>query len=168
MPDELTATVERMPARGVPRPVPDVERVQAQIRLHTRVRHGVRRPHNWLQLIRFGAVGATGYAVNLGVFAFSVHVLAIDYRVSAVIAWIVSVLNNFWFNRHWTFGARQAHPLSQGIRFFAVSLIAFGFTYGVLVGLVSGGTTKVLAQAIAIAAGTPLNFVGQKLWSFRA
>jgi putative flippase GtrA len=27
--------------------------------------------------------------------------------------------------------------------------------------------TKVVAQAIAVAAGTPLNFVGQKLWSFR-
>jgi len=38
-----------------------------------------------------------------------------------------------------------------------------------LIALVDGaGLTKVLAQAIAIAAGTPLNFVGQKLWSFRA
>jgi putative flippase GtrA len=27
---------------------------------------------------------------------------------------------------------------------------------------------KVVAQAIAIVAGTPLSFVGQKLWSFRA
>ena len=91
------------------------------------------------------------------------------FNSSAVIAWIVSVLNNFWWNRHWTFSARQAHPFLQGIRFFAVSLVAFGFTYGVLVALVSGaGMTKVPAQAIAIAAGTPLNFVGQKLWSFKA
>jgi putative flippase GtrA len=27
---------------------------------------------------------------------------------------------------------------------------------------------KVVAQAISIACGTPLSFVGQKLWSFRA
>ncbi len=139
------------------------------LKLHARVRHGVRRPHNWLQLIRFGAVGATGYVVNLGVFALCVHPAGIDYRASAVIAWIVSVLNNFWWNRHWTFGARQTHPSQQAVRFFAVSLIAFGFTYLVLIGLVSGvGMTKVPAQAIAIAAGTPLNFVGQKLWSFKA
>jgi putative flippase GtrA len=148
--------------------MPDVEHVGMPVALHTRVRHGVRKPHNWFQFIRFGAVGATGYAVNLGVFAFCVHVMSVDYRVSAVIAWVVSVANNFWWNRHWTFVAKQAHPLRQGIRFFAVSLVAFGFTYGVLVGLVSGtGMTKVLAQAIAIAAGTPLNFVGQKLWSFK-
>lgn len=168
MSDELTATVERVPARPRRR---SASPAAVEVRLGTRVRHGVRKPHNWLQLIRFGAVGATGYTVNLGVFAFCVHAAAIDYRVSAVIAWVVSVLNNWWWNRHWTFGrhgAKEAHPLRQGARFFAVSLVAFGFTYGVLIALVSGASvTKVLAQAIAIAAGTPLNFLGQKLWSFK-
>jgi dolichol-phosphate mannosyltransferase len=173
MSDDMAATVERVPAPATApaRPGAGRDRPAVQTRLHTRVRHGVRRPHNWFQLIRFGAVGATGYAVNLGVFAFCVHVASIDYRLSAVIAWIVSVLNNFWWNRHWTFGsagAKEAHALHQGVRFFAVSLLSFGFTYAVLVGLVSGaGVSKVLAQAIAIAAGTPLNFIGQKLWSFK-
>ena len=169
MRDEATSTVE-FPAVAAPELTTGVADRPHPIELpfHIRVRHGVRKPHNWLQLIRFGAVGATGYVVNLAVFAFCVHVLNIDYRVSAVIAWIVSVLNNFWLNRHWTFRAKQAHPVGQGIRFFAVSLVTFGFSYLVLIGLVEGaGLTKVLAQAIAVAAGTPLNFVGQKLWSFR-
>ena len=133
------------------------------------MRHGVRRTHNWVQLVRFATVGASGYVVNLAVFAACVHLLAIDYRVAAVIAFVVSVVNNFWLNRHWTFAAKQDHPMFQAVRFFAVSLVAFGFTYVVLVALVSGaGLPKVVAQAIAIAAGTPLSFLGQKLWSFRA
>jgi putative flippase GtrA len=149
MPDELITTVE-LPFRA-------------------RVRHGIRRTHNWLQLVRFAAVGASGYVVNLVVFAACVHVLAVDYRLSAVIAFVVSVGNNFWWNRHWTFDAKHHHPVDQAIRFFTVSLLAFGFTYVVLVGLVSStGMEKVFAQAIAIAAGTPLSFLGQKLWSFRA
>jgi putative flippase GtrA len=149
MPDELTTTIE--------------------VPFRVRVRHGVRRPHNWFQLIRFGAVGASGYVVNLIVFAVCVHLLAIDYKLAAVIAFGVSVVNNFWLNRHWTFSAKQEHPVQQGLRFFAVSLVTFGFTYVVLVSLVDGaGMAKVVAQAIAIAAGTPLSFVGQKLWSFRA
>ena len=49
-----------------------------------------------------------------------------------------------------------------------MSLVAFGFTYVVLVVLVDAGLMKVAAQAIAIAAGTPLSFIGQKLWSFKA
>jgi putative flippase GtrA len=149
MPDELTTTVE-LPFRA-------------------RVRHGIRRTHNWVQLMRFAAVGATGYVVNLAVFAVCVHVFAIDYRLSAVIAFVVSVANNFWWNRHWTFDAKHHHPADQAARFFAVSLLTFGFTYVILVGLVSStGMEKVFAQAIAIAAGTPLSFLGQKLWSFRA
>ncbi len=79
------------------------------------------------------------------------------------------MINNFWLDRHWTFSAKQAHPVQQGARFFAVSLVTFGFTYLVLVSLVDGsGTAKIVAQALSIAAGTPLSFAGQKLWSFRA
>jgi putative flippase GtrA len=134
-----------------------------------RVRHGVRKSHNWLQLVRFAAVGASGYVVNLAVFAACVHLLAVNYKLAAVAAFVVSVVNNFWWNRHWTFSAKQAHPGRQGLRFFAVSLVTFGFTYVLLVSLVDGaGTAKLVAQAISIAAGTPLSFVGQKLWSFRA
>src|SRR5437899_9139384 len=154
MSDEMSTTIERK-----------LELPEIQLLFHVRVRHGVRRPHNWLQLVRFGAVGATGYAVNLGVFAFCVHVAGIDYRVSAVLAFVVSVANNFWWNRHWTFGAKQDHPMVQGARFFAVSLLAFAFTYLVLVALVSGlGPSKDFAQAIAIAAATPLNSGAHKRW----
>ncbi|HET9102892.1 MAG TPA: GtrA family protein [Solirubrobacteraceae bacterium] len=136
---------------------------------HHRVRLGVRKPQNWFQLGRFVAVGASGYVVNLIVFAACVHVLGINYKIAAVVAFVFSVVNNFWWNRHWTFGAKAEHPVQQGVKFFAVSLVTFGFSYAVLVSLVDGaGMAKVIAQAISIAAGTPLSFVGQKLWSFRA
>ncbi|HEY8764775.1 MAG TPA: GtrA family protein [Solirubrobacteraceae bacterium] len=140
-----------------------------ELPFRVRLRHGVRQTQNWLQLIRFATVGASGYVVNLGVFAGCVHLLSIDYRISAVIAFVVSVINNFWLTRHWTFAARHEHPILQAVRFFAVSLVAFAFTYVVLIVLVdSAGVSKVLAQAMAIVAGTPLSFIGQKLWSFRA
>jgi dolichol-phosphate mannosyltransferase len=140
-----------------------------ELPFRARVRDGVRRGHNWLQLGRFAAVGATGYAVNLIVFAICVHALKIDYKLAAVVAFVVSVANNFWWNRHWTFSAKAQHPIEQAAKFFAVSLVTFGFTYVVLVSLVDGaGMAKLVAQAMAIAAGTPLSFIGQKLWSFRA
>jgi putative flippase GtrA len=140
-----------------------------ELPFRARVRHGVRRPGNWLQLMRFVFVGASGYVVNLLVFAGCVHALGINYKIAAVLAFIVSVVNNFWLNRHWTFDAKQEHPIRQGARFFAVSLVALGFSYVILVSLVDGaGMAKVVAQAIAIVCATPLSFIGQKLWSFRA
>ncbi|HZE06092.1 MAG TPA: GtrA family protein [Solirubrobacteraceae bacterium] len=141
-----------------------------ELPFHHRVRIGIRKGDNWLQLIRFGGVGASGYIVNLVTFALCVHVLQIDYQISSPIAYFVATTNNFWWNRHWTFGhKREAHPMQQAWKFYAVSLVSFGFNYLVLVVCVETfGIEKVLAQAIANALGTPINFLGQKLWSFRA
>jgi len=48
-----------------------------------------------------------------------------------------------------------------------VALIALGANEAILTGLVAGGMGEVVAQAIAIALVTPINFIGNKLWSFR-
>lgn len=149
MPEEATATVA--------------------LPLHRRVRVGLRDLRNWLQLVRFALVGASGYVVNLAVFTLAVHGAGIDYRVAAVLAFLVSVANNFLWNRRWTFAdARSKHAGFQAARFLTVSVLAFLFAYAMLLALVEGaGLPEVLAQATAIVAATPLSFLGQKLWSFR-
>jgi dolichol-phosphate mannosyltransferase len=134
------------------------------------VRAGLRERSNWLQLVRFAAVGASGYVVNLAVFALLVHFARVDYKLAAVGAFAVALANNFVWNRAWTFShASDGHAGFQAARFCVVSLVAFGFNLLVLFALVEWlGMEKVSAQAIAIAAATPLNFLGNKLWSFRA
>jgi dolichol-phosphate mannosyltransferase len=139
-----------------------------EIRPHVRLLDGMRRPANWLQLVRFGLVGGVGFVVNLAVYALMVHYVAVDYRIAAVVAWLVAVLNNFVLNRHWTFDAGGGQARFQAIRFVAVSLVAFGFSLLLLMLFVEGaGLAKVPAQALAVAASMPLNFLGNKLWSFR-
>jgi putative flippase GtrA len=135
--------------------------------LHLRVRAGLRRPHNWVQLVKFCAVGASGYVVNLSVFAVCVEALAMHHLVAATVAFVVAVTNNFWWNRHWTFKARSGHAGFQAARFFTVSITAFLVAASVLELLVSVvGVPKLAAQAISIATATPLNFIGNKMWSF--
>jgi putative flippase GtrA len=135
--------------------------------VHLRVRAGLRRPHNWLQLVKFCAVGGSGYVVNLCVFALAVEVLDVHHLVAATLAFVVAVTNNFWWNRHWTFKAHQGHAGFQAARFFAVSVVAFLFAAAILELLVTGaGVAEVPAQAISIVAATPLNFIGNKMWSF--
>jgi putative flippase GtrA len=138
------------------------------LRMRHRVRHGLRRPHNWFQLVRFATVGASGYVVNLATYTLCLHVVGLHYLAAGTVAFVVAVTNNFIWNRHWTFRARGGHAGFQAARFFAVSVAAFLFSLGMLEVLVGGlGVDKVLAQAIAIVTATPLNFVGNKLWSFR-
>ena len=136
--------------------------------IHLRVRAGLRKPHNWMQLIKFCAVGASGYVVNLSVFALCVEVLDVHHLVAATAAFVVAVTNNFWWNRHWTFRARGGHAGFQAARFFTVSVAAFLFAALVLELLVSVAELPELpSQAIAVVVATPLNFIGNKMWSFR-
>ena len=55
----------------------------------------------------------------------------------------------------------------QGLRFLVVSSVALLANLVLLHILIEAGVGKIVAQAIAIVLVTPLNFVGNKLWSFR-
>ena len=140
---------------------------EAEAAVHVRVRAGLRRPHNWVQFLKFCAVGGTGYVVNLCVFATVVHALDQHHLVGATAAFAVAVTNNFFWNRHWTFRAQGGHAGFQAARFVAVSVLAFLFAAAILQLLVgAAGMPEVPAQAFSIAAATPLNFIGNKMWSF--
>jgi putative flippase GtrA len=122
---------------------------------------------NWQQLGKFCAVGAVGYLINLAVYDALLHE-QLHYLAAATCSFLVAVTSNYTWNRLWTFREHRGHVGVQGLRFFVVSLGALGANLAVLHLLVAyGGLGKLLAQAVAIAVVTPLNFVGNKLWSFR-
>ena len=131
-----------------------------------RVRAGLRKRKNWEQLAKFCAVGATGYLVNLAVYAFLLDVVGLHYLSAAVGSFLVAVTNNYVLNRIWTFRHQRGHVAYQGLRFLIVSAFSLTANLIVLAGLVEFGMSKVPAQAIAIVLVTPLNFAGNKLWSF--
>ena len=133
-----------------------------------RAYQALRRPHNWVQLGKFLMVGLSGYVVNLAVFTFSIEVLHVHHIAAATLAFLVAVSNNFWWNRHWTFAARGGHAGFQAARFVTVSVVAFLIQIGFLELLITAGDVpKVAAQAISLVLATPVNFIGNKLWSFR-
>jgi putative flippase GtrA len=122
---------------------------------------------NWQQLGKFCAVGAVGYLINLAVYDALLHA-GLHYLLAATCSFLVAVTSNYTWNRLWTFREHRGHVGVQGMRFFVVSLAALGANLLVLhVLVVYGGVGRLLAQAVAIVLVTPLNFVGNKLWSFR-
>ncbi|HEY3462766.1 MAG TPA: GtrA family protein [Gaiellaceae bacterium] len=122
---------------------------------------------NWQELGKFCAVGAVGYLINLGVYDALLRE-GVHYLVAATCSFLVAVTSNYTWNRLWTFRAHRGHVGVQGMRFFLVSLAALGANLVVLHLLIAyGDLGKLPAQAVAIVVVTPLNFVGNKLWSFR-
>jgi putative flippase GtrA len=133
----------------------------------SRAVRALRRPHNWMQLAKFCTVGASGYVVNLAVYATLLKAAGFHYLAAAVGSFLVAVSNNYLWNRVWTFRHQRGHVAYQGIRFLIVSVLALAANLVCLGALVGLGLGKIVAQAIAIVLVTPLNFVGNKLWSFR-
>jgi putative flippase GtrA len=133
----------------------------------SRAGRALRRGHNWVQLAKFSAVGASGYVVNLAVYTALLRGAGLHYAVAATCSFAVAVTNNYTWNRLWTFRAQRGHYGRQGLRFLIVALAAYGANLALLAALVESGVDKVLSQAVAIVLVTPLNFIGNKLWSFR-
>ncbi len=127
----------------------------------------LRSGSNWAQLAKFSTVGAVGYGINLAVYAAILH-QGVHYLAAATCSFLVAVTSNYTWNRLWTFRDRRGGVAAQGLRFFVVSLASLGANLLVLHLLVTAGAGKFLAQAIAVVLVTPLNFVGNKLWSFRS
>lgn len=126
-----------------------------------------RSVRNWQQLGKFAVVGAVGYAINLAVYHTLLH-HGLHFLAAATCSFFVAVTSNYMWNRLWTFREHRGHIGVQGMRFFIVSLAALGANLAILALLVSaGGVGKFWANAIAIVLVMPLNFVGNKLWSFR-
>jgi putative flippase GtrA len=133
--------------------------------LADRTVQALRSPHNWIQLAKFGVVGVAGYALNLVIYAL---LLGLGAHTAAVISFVVSAANNYWWNRHWTFAHQKGHFGVQGLRYLVVTLVALAVNQlWLLVFLDWFGWGKLVSQAIAIALIVPVNFLGNKLWSFR-
>jgi dolichol-phosphate mannosyltransferase len=146
-----------------------VESSQAQMHgaySPARVRAGLRKRKNWEQLFKFCVVGGSGYVVNLAVYALLLDVAGMHYISAAVGSFLVAVTNNYTWNRLWTFRSERGGVAYQGMRFLIVSTVALLANLGVLHFLVTLGLGEVVAQAVAIVLVTPVNFVGNKLWSF--
>jgi putative flippase GtrA len=132
-----------------------------------RVGSALGRRSNWEQLAKFCTVGAVGYVVNLVVYTILLKVVGLHYIPAAVGSFLVAVANNYALNRLWTFRVERGHVGAQGLRFLVVSTVSLLANLAVLHLMVTLGLGEIMAQAIAIVLVTPLNFIGNKLWSFR-
>jgi putative flippase GtrA len=134
----------------------------------------------WLfkkRFMKFGAVGASGVVVNLGVlyvaqeFLFSaIQVPDMRLNASLALAIFVATINNFFWNRAWTWRDRQHSPDKHLLLHFGQYAVACWV--GIVLQFV---LTKLLvmyfhylaANAAAIVFASVFNFAVNNFWTFR-
>jgi dolichol-phosphate mannosyltransferase len=117
------------------------------------------------QFLRFCLVGASGYSVNLAVYA-ALLTAGLHYLAAAAIAFLVAAGSNYAWNRTWTFRSTHAPVVGQGARALLVSALSLGGNQLFLFALVTAGAGHLAGQAVAIALATPFSFAANKLWAF--
>jgi putative flippase GtrA len=150
--------------------LPTSARTVSRARLaYRRGMYEVRHPENHKQAVRFLCVGASGFAINFVADWFFLHAAGLDYKLAFCAAFICASINNFFWNRHWTFKADHDHAGRQAARFFVIQMLIALCAYWIMIGLVAATNIwKVPADGIAWILVTPVSFLLQKLWSFRA
>jgi dolichol-phosphate mannosyltransferase len=124
-----------------------------------------------LRIFKFGTVGASGVVVNSGVLFFLTEKFNFDYRISALAAIELSIINNFIWNTLWTWSDKKTSDYEQFLKRLlkfqlSTSIIAI-VNYALLIGL-----TELLhipyqiSNLTGIAVGSTLNFLIGHFWIF--
>ena len=136
--------------------------------------------------IKFGMVGASGTVVNQAVLHFGHESLFNEIEsgynkpyFSLVLAIALATLNNFTWNRLWTWSDRvktleagEVQPVSLRLlgmefgQYVTASAFGSGMQY-VLTLLLSGSMDYRLANIIAILAASVSNFLANDRWTFK-
>ena len=134
------------------------------------------------QLIKFAIVGASSTAVNFAVLNFMLIVFHESKYPSVTVAFLVSVVNGYIWNKRWTFKAAQAKAVhTQFTQFLLVNTVGLGLDL-LIIKLLSVPLERYLhfpdqhltmvvatnmAQLVATGVAVFWNFFANRLWTFK-
>ncbi len=134
------------------------------------------------QLVKFGIVGASSTVVNFAVLNLMLVVLHQTKYPSVTVAFLVSVVNGYFWNRRWTFKAAPAKAAhTQFTQFLLVNTVGLGLDW-LMIRLLSVPFERSLhlsnahlsmviatnlAQLVATGVAVFWNFFANRFWTFK-
>jgi putative flippase GtrA len=121
------------------------------------------------QFFKFLIIGVSNTLINLSVLYLCTEILKIYYMISAVIAFLFAVTNSFILNKTWTFKEKiYEETTKKYFKFMIISVIALLVNLYILYSCTEFLHIYYLfSQMIAIGTNLIINFLGNKLWTFK-
>lgn len=133
-----------------------------------------------VQFVKFGLVGLSNTAISYAVDMFCYYVLLapapwpenVKILSSAVLAFVISVTNSYYWNNRYVFGSGERKTAAQHLRAYVRTVMCYALT-GLLIGpalklwLNDRGMAYWLSSIACMVVTIPLNFVMNKFWAFR-
>ena len=121
------------------------------------------------EFFKFGLVGFLGTLINLLILYVFTEFVGIYYLVSAIIAFFVAMTSNFILNKIWTF--KEPIKLNVGKKYLQFSLVSvvalFVNLFFLYVFTEFLGIYYLISQVLAIGVSLIINFLGNKIWTFK-
>ncbi len=127
------------------------------------------------RFFKFLVVGGLGFVVDTGVLSLLVLAFSVDRVIAKGVAFSLAVVNNFIWNRFWTYPeSRSKSALAQVAQFALVSLvglginlIVFGWANRTALHWVSSLLALYVAQATAVGVALFWNYAANRLVTYR-
>ena len=118
------------------------------------------------QIIRFGFVGGTAFVIDFGVFWILTEFAGINYLLSNIIAFTVSVIYNYILSIYWVFDTKKTgNKVFEAVVFIVLSVVGLGINEAIIWLCVDKLTLhSLLSKIIATAIVMVYNFITRKLF----
>ena len=125
-----------------------------------------------MHIPKFLTVGLLGTLTNLVLFYILADICGFAALPISTFTFFISSLQNYFLNHTWTFSDRTLNKstgLMNYVKYLCVGVAGLSinlfFLWWIL--FLFSPPLKVMAQAVGIAGGLIINFVGSKYWVFR-
>lgn len=136
------------------------------------------RAETLVQFVKFCCIGVTNTAVNYGIYVLVLALLrrfelSWDYIAGNTVAFFLSVLWSFCWNSRFVFSLKGKRK-TDWLKALLKTYISYAFTGIVLNNILSAvwidmlGLSKYVAPLLNLVISTPVNFLINKKWAFRA
>ena len=134
----------------------------------------------FLQFVKFGIIGLSNTVVSYLIYLGTLFFLQsrelfpqIDYLIGTVVAFLISVLWSFFWNRRFVFVPEEGKKVPW-LQALIKTYISYAFTGLFLNSFLSFfwieivGISKIVAPVLNLVISVPINFFMNKLWAFKA
>ena len=120
------------------------------------------------QFLKFGIVGVSNTLISLGIYYLFLWIDKDLYMWGNLVGWVVSVANAFFWNNRYVFKDESRSILKPLIK----SYIAYGTSFLLSTLLLyiqvqQLGISELIAPLVVLVVTIPLNFIINKLWTFK-
>ena len=120
-----------------------------------------------IEFLVYLVVGALAAVLYFGLFALTVEIFDIDYRVGISVAYLLAVSFHFLANRKFTFHNSDDHVIHQWFRYLGILVINYLITLGVVSFFVSRlGFSSYFSIALSIVITVSVGFFASRFWIF--